>query len=279
MRRADRVASATGRVSGSSRVRRAFWPGRLEQTANQSALQRREPCLLISVGRRRPPSVPGDDARPSRRPSPAEQRPPLHRRSPRGRRDRRGHAPCRRHPSRSADAGGDRRAVARGRSATARPATARSARSKPWVSATPERRRGAGFGCGRGRRRGGVSPNECMRYSDAQVQRDVWLARLRLPPVVSPPCRAPAPGMRLGRWPRGAHRWPRTGRPPTRFARRKDAGQNVAPGHKLHRCPVRRERPPTTQVGSPRSAVKSRTARLGSRTTRCLAGGSGSALD
>ena len=25
---------------------------------------------------------------------------------------------------------------------------------------------------------GGVSPNECMRYSDAQVQRDVWLARL-----------------------------------------------------------------------------------------------------
>ena len=147
------------------------------------------------------------------------------------------------------------------------------------MSATPERRRGAGFGCDRGRRRGGVSPNECMRYSDAQVQRDVWLARLRIPPVVSLPCRAPAPGMRLGRWPRGAHRWPRTGRPPTRFATRKDAGQNVAPGHKLHRCSVRRERPPTTQLGSPRSAVKSRTARLDSRTTRCLASRSGSALD
>ena len=68
----------------------------LEQAANLSALQTREPCLLISCWTPRPPAIAGDDARPSRRPDPTEQGPPVPRRSTHGRRDRRSHAPGRR---------------------------------------------------------------------------------------------------------------------------------------------------------------------------------------
>jgi hypothetical protein len=47
-RSADRLASATRRGGASAGGSGFRWPRRLDQAANQSALQRREPCLLSS---------------------------------------------------------------------------------------------------------------------------------------------------------------------------------------------------------------------------------------
>ena len=97
------------RVRGGSGFRR---PRRLEQAANQSALQRREPCLLSSCS-----TPPAARARRRRCPAftpagPAEQGPALSGGPADGRGDHRGDAPGRRRSSRSAHPRADRGAVA-----------------------------------------------------------------------------------------------------------------------------------------------------------------------
>jgi hypothetical protein len=123
MRRAGCVASATGRLSGSSRARQrpvnscpVLWPSSVEQGGTCPLSRGGSHVFSSVVGRCRPSPIPGDNARPSCRPGPTEQGPPVPGRSAHGRRDRRGHAPGRRHSSRPADARSDRCAVARGHS-------------------------------------------------------------------------------------------------------------------------------------------------------------------